>query len=72
MGRLIGEVALIPDGRALFGAEAVVHAERRGAIVEGLIAQGHSARQHAAEQVWPDPTCNTVAEGGCPIARPAV
>jgi hypothetical protein len=42
------------------------------AIVEGLIAQGHSARQHAAEQVWPDPTCNTVAEGGCPIARPAV
>ena len=58
--------------RALFGAEAVVHAERRGAIVEGLIAQGHSARQHAAEQVWPDPTCNTVAEGGCPMARSAV
>jgi hypothetical protein len=56
MGRLIAQVALIPDARALFAAEAVVQAKRRGAIVEGLIAQGHSARQHGAEQVWPDPT----------------
>jgi transposase InsO family protein/transposase-like protein len=44
IAQLEAELALTRDACELFNAEAVVPPKRRRAIVEGLIARGHSAR----------------------------
>jgi putative transposase len=44
IAQLEAELALTRDACELFGAQAVVPLKRRRAIVEGLIARGHSAR----------------------------
>jgi len=44
IAQLEGELALTRDACELFNAAAVVPPKRRRAIVEGLIARGHSAR----------------------------
>jgi putative transposase len=44
VAQLEAELALTRDACELFNAEAVVPPKRRRAIVEGLIARGHSAR----------------------------
>jgi hypothetical protein len=70
IAELEAELVLTRDACDLFNDEAVVPPKRRRAIVEGLIARGHSARSACRITVWLDRTCNTIGVGRCPRGVP--